>query len=134
MLSRRVFAGCGLCSALGLVASGVAAQPAPAGGVTRTVLGRIEYPGDGKVSILMTVEIPPNAVVARHTHPGVESSVVMEGEIGLEVGDEPLRWIKVGEGFQVPPGMPHGGRNGPRPSRLAATFIVEKDKPLASPA
>jgi hypothetical protein len=34
----------------------------------------------------------------------------------------------------VPPGVPHGGRNGPRPSKLAATFIVEQDKPLASPA
>jgi quercetin dioxygenase-like cupin family protein len=123
-----------LCSAIGLVASGVAAQPAPTGGVTRTVLGRIDYPGDGKVSILMTVEIAPNMPVARHTHPGVESSVVMEGEIELEIEGQPMRRIKAGEGFQVPPGVPHGGRNGPRPSKLAATFIVEKDKPLASPA
>jgi hypothetical protein len=38
--------------------------------------------------------------------------------------------IMEGEGFQVPP----GGRNGPATSRIAATSIVQKDKPLASPA
>jgi hypothetical protein len=61
----------------------------------------------------MTIEIGPHAVIARHTPPGVASSVIMEGE-----------------GFQVP----LGGRNGPATSRIAATSIVQKDKPLASPA
>ena len=136
MLSRRIFAACGLCSAIGLVASAVeaGAQPAPTGGVTRNVINTIDYPGEGKVSILMTIEVPPNAAIARHTHPGVESSVVMEGEMELEVEGQPTRRIKAGEGFQVPPGVPHAGRNGPQRARIAATYIVEKDKPLASPA
>jgi len=131
MRSRRGFIGCALCAAAGLVATQVAAQT---GGLTRKMLGSIDYPGDGKVSILMTVEIAPDAVIARHTHPGVESSVIMEGEVMLEVEGQPARTYKAGEGFQVPPGVPHGGRNGPATSRIAATFIVEKDKPLASPA
>ncbi|SDB72361.1 cupin domain-containing protein [Belnapia rosea] len=131
MLSRRGFAGCALCAAVGLVATNVQAQT---GGVTRTMLGTSDYPGNGKVSILMTVEIPPNAVIARHTHPGVESSVVMEGEVMLELDGQPARTYKAGEGFQVPPGVPHSGRGGPAASKLAATYIVEKDKPLASPA
>ena len=131
MRSRRGFMGCALCAAVGLVATRVEAQT---GGVSRKMLGTIDYPGDGKVSILMTVEIAPNAVIARHTHPGVESSVVMEGEVMLEVEGQPARTYKVGEGFQVPPGVPHGGKNGPATSKIAATFIVEKDKPLASPA
>lgn len=131
MRSRRGFIGCALCAAAGLAATQVAAQT---GGVTRRMLGSIDYPGDGKVSILMTIEIAPDAVIARHTHPGVESSVVMEGEVMLEIEGQPARTYKPGEGFQVPPGTPHGGRNGPAPARIAATFIVEKDKPLASPA
>ena len=131
MRSRRGFMGCALCAAVGLVATRVEAQT---GGVSRKMLGTIDYPGDGKVSILMTLEIAPNAVIARHTHPGVESSVVMEGEVMLEVEGQPARTYKVGEGFQVPPGVPHGGKNGPATARIAATFIVEKDKPLASPA
>lgn len=131
MLSRRLFAGCALCGALGLVATGVAAQT---GGVTRTILNTVDYPGEGKVSILVTIEIAADATIARHTHPGVESTVVMEGGLTLEVAGQPPRELKPGEGFQILPGVPHGGKNGPRASKLAATYIVEKDKPLASPA
>jgi quercetin dioxygenase-like cupin family protein len=98
------------------------------------MLGTIDYPGDGRVSILMTVELAPNAVIARHTHPGVESSVVMEGEVMLEGEGQPARTGKAGEGFQVPPCVPHGGRKGLATSKITATYIVEKDKPLASPA
>jgi quercetin dioxygenase-like cupin family protein len=69
--------------------------------------------------------------VARHTHPGIESSYVLEGEISLEVQGHPARTFKVGDGFQV---TPHGGKNGDKKTRLAINYIVEKDKPLASPA
>ncbi|RYI89099.1 MAG: cupin domain-containing protein, partial [Acetobacteraceae bacterium] len=113
MLSRRIFAACGLCSALGLMASAVEAQPAPPAGITRKTLGTIDYPGEGKHSILMSLELAPNALIGRHTHPGVESSVVTEGEIELEVEGQPAQRYAAGEGFQVPPGVPHSGKNGP---------------------
>lgn len=136
MLSRRKFAACGLCAALGLVASAVeaGAQPAAPAGIARKILGTIDYPGEGKHSILMALELAPHALIGRHTHPGVESSVVTEGEIELEVQGQPARRYAAGEGFQVPPGVPHSGKNGPAVSKLAITYIVEKDKPLASPA
>ena len=72
--------------------------------------------------------------VARHTHPGVESAFLMEGEVELEEQGKPTRRLKAGEGFQIPPATPHGGRSGPQRARLAITYVVEKDKPLASPA
>ena len=136
MASRRNFLGCAICAAVGLVATGVAApasaQGAP-GGLVRKTLSTIDYPGDGKVSILMTLEAPEGMVIARHTHPGIESSVVTEGELMLEVqGQEPKRYA-AGEGFQVPPGVPHGGKV-LKNAKLAITYVVEKDKPLASPA
>ncbi|MFZ4406961.1 MAG: cupin domain-containing protein [Paracraurococcus sp.] len=136
MATRRGFLACAICSAVGLVASGVEApaqaQGAP-GGLVRKTLSTIDYPGDGKVSILMTLEAPEGTVIARHTHPGIESTVVTEGELELEVmGQAPKRFI-AGEGFQVPPGTPHGGKVITR-ARLAITYVVEKDKPLASPA
>lgn len=134
MASRRGFLACAICSAAGLVATGVEAPAqAQAGGVTRKTLSTIDYPGDGKVSILMTLEAPAGAVIPRHTHPGIESSVVMEGELELEVQGQPTKRYAAGEGFQVPPGVPHGGRT-ITPARLAITYVVEKDKPLASPA
>jgi hypothetical protein len=30
--------------------------------------------------------------------------------------------------------VPHGARNGDKPTRLLVTYVVDKDKPLASPA
>ena len=36
--------------------------------------------------------------------------------------------------FQVPTRVPHGGKNGDKPTILAVTYVVEKGKPLASPA
>jgi quercetin dioxygenase-like cupin family protein len=142
MATRRGFLGCAICGVLGLVATGVEAPAqaqgqsqgqAPAGGITRKTLSTIDYPGDGKVSILMTLEAEAGTVIPRHTHPGIESSVVTEGELELEVQGQPTKRFTAGEGFQVPPYTPHGGRTLTR-ARLAITYVVEKDKPLASPA
>ncbi|MDO9710980.1 cupin domain-containing protein [Paracraurococcus lichenis] len=131
MASRRGFITCAICSAVGLIATGV--EPAQAQGVQRKTLSTIDYPGDGKISILMTLEAPAETVIARHTHPGIESTVVMEGELELEVQGQPSKRFTAGEGFQVPPGAVHGGKT-LKPCRLAITYVVEKDKPLATPA
>jgi quercetin dioxygenase-like cupin family protein len=131
MASRRAFITCAICSAVGLIATGV--EPAQAQGVQRKTLSTIDYPGDGRISILMTLEAPEGTVIARHTHPGIESSVVTEGELELEIQGQPAKRYVAGEGFQVPPNTPHGGRT-LKHCRLAITYIVEKDKPLASPA
>ena len=41
----------------------------------------------------------------------------------------------MGDGFQVPPETPHaGGKNGDKTTKIAITYVVEKGKPLASPA
>jgi quercetin dioxygenase-like cupin family protein len=106
------------------------AQP----GFTRKILQRTEFPGRRYVCVLVEVEIEPNAVIARHTHPGVESSYISSGSSTLSVEGQPDRVVKAGEGFQIPPEVPHSVRNGPEKSVVVATYIVEKDKPLASPA
>jgi hypothetical protein len=37
--------------------------------------------------------------------------------------------------FVVPAGTPHaGGKNGDKMTRITSTYVVEKGKPLASPA
>jgi quercetin dioxygenase-like cupin family protein len=82
----------------------------------------------------MKVEIEPGAVVARHTHPGVESSYLLEGLVELSVDGEGARMLAPGDGFQVPPGVPHSAKNGPAKAVLVGTYVVEKGKPLASPA
>ncbi len=139
MLTRRGFttvAGCAICGIAGFAATEVSAQGAPAaGGVTRKILSRTDGPSPGYESILMDVVIGPGAAIPRHTHPGIESSYVMEGEVELPVQGQPTRTVKAGEGFQIPPNTPHaGGKPSNTKTRVMITYIVEKGKPLASPA
>jgi quercetin dioxygenase-like cupin family protein len=83
----------------------------------------------------MDVVIDAGATVARHTHPGIESSYVMEGKIELPVQGQPTRMLKAGDVFQIPPNTPHAGGKASNPkTRVMITYIVEKGKPLASPA
>jgi quercetin dioxygenase-like cupin family protein len=88
----------------------------------------------GYVTINQEVEIDAGVTIARHTHPGIESSYVLEGGFELPVQGQPTRMLKAGDGFQIPPETPHaGGKPGDKKSRLATTYVVEKGKPLASP-
>jgi len=141
MLTRREFTGvasCVLCGLSELVAAEAAGQTAPAAttpGVTRKILSQTDGPMQGYVTILVEATIDAGVSVARHTHPGIESSYVLEGGFELPVQGQETRTIKAGDGFQIPPETPHaGGKPGTAKSRILVTYIVEKGKPLASPA
>ena len=131
MLNRRNIISCAICAAVGLV---VGQRDASAQGFSRKVLQKTEYPGDKYVCVLVEVEIEPNAVVDWHTHPGVESSYIDSGSSTLMVKGQPNRTLKAGDGFQIPAELPHSVKNGPEKMKVIANYIVEKDKPLASPA
>ena len=133
MLTRRGFAGCALCAVTGFVAIGTEAQNAPAR-LKRTIITRTDGPVDGYETVNVRVDLDAGTLVARHTHPGIESSYVVEGGLELSVDGQGTRTFKAGDGFQVPTRTPHGGKNGNKPTTLAVTYVVEKGKPLASPA
>jgi quercetin dioxygenase-like cupin family protein len=140
MLTRRGFAGfasCAICAITGFVATEASAQAAPAatGGVNRKILSQTDGPAAGYVTVLVEAEIEAGATVGRHTHPGIESAYVLEGGFELPIEGQPTRTLKPGDAFQVPPNTPHaGGKPGTAKSRLLITYVVEKGKPLASPA
>jgi quercetin dioxygenase-like cupin family protein len=131
MLTRRVFVACAFCAAGGFMATGAEAQTP---GLKRTLIKQTDGPMDGYVTVEVKIEIEPGALVARHTHPGVESDYLIEGSAELTVDGEGTRTYSAGEGFQIPTGVPYSGKNGPAKTVLAATYVVEKGKPLASPA
>jgi quercetin dioxygenase-like cupin family protein len=133
MLNRRGFVSCAICAGVGLLAASVDAAAQPPG-FTRKILQKTEFPGDKYVMVLVEVEIEANALVPRHTHPGVESAYIAAGSSTLSVKGQPDRVVNPGDGFQIPPEVPHSVRNGPEKSRVVVTYVVEKDKPLASPA
>ena len=141
MLTRRGFGGfasCALCALTGFVATEASAQGAPPAappGITRKVLSQTDGPVAGYVTIIAETQIEAGMTVARHTHPGVESSYLLEGTLELPVEGQPTRTLKPGDGFQIPAGVPHaGGKPSDQKTRIATTYVVEKGKPLASPA
>jgi quercetin dioxygenase-like cupin family protein len=141
MLTRRGFAGfascalCGITEFVAVEASAQGAPPAASGGVTRKILSKTDGPAPGYETLLVEATIEAGVAVGRHTHPGVESAYVLEGGFELPVQGQPTRVIKAGDGFQIPPETPHaGGKAGEAKSRILITYVVEKGKPLASPA
>src|SRR6266581_1337791 len=101
LMTRRAFAACALCAAGGFLATGVEAQTAATAGLKRTLLKQTDGPTEGYVTVEMKVEIEPGASVARHTHPGIESSYLVEGGLDLSVDSEGSRTLVPGDGFQV---------------------------------
>ena len=127
-------ASCAICGLAGFVAtdaSAQGAQPAAPSGVARKILSQIDGPVPGYTTIVMDVIAEPGVAVARHTHPGIESSVVMEGVFELPIEGQPTRTFKAGEAFQVPP---ETRKPGDAKTRILVTYIVDKSKPLAKPA
>ena len=108
---------------------------AQASGLTRTLVGRGDVSVPGREAVVARVEVAPGARAGRHTHPGDEISYVMEGEATLLVDGQPPRVVKAGESFIVPAGTVHDAHNaGSTPIKLVGVYVVEKGKPLATPA
>jgi quercetin dioxygenase-like cupin family protein len=142
MLTRRAFTSglsCAICAItaelMATDASGQGSPPAATAGVTRKILSQTDGPAAGYETLLVEATIEAGVSVARHTHPGIESAFVLEGGFELPVEGRPTRTLKAGDGFQIPPNTPHaGGKPGSARTRVLVTYVVEKGKPLASPA
>ena len=141
MLTRRGFAGfasCAICGITEFIATEASAQGAPVAttpGVTRKILSQMDGPTPGYTTILAEATIEPGVPVARHTHPGIEAAYILEGSFELPIHGQPTRMAKAGDAFHIPPETPHaGGKPSDVKVRVLSTYIVEKGKPLASPA
>ena len=132
-MSRLKTATASVLALAGLVAAG--ALMAQASGLTRTLVGRGDVSVPGREAVVARVEVAPGAKAGRHTHPGDEISYVLEGEATLLVDGQPPRVVKAGESFVVPAGTVHDAQNeGSVPIKLVGVYVVEKGKPLATPA
>jgi quercetin dioxygenase-like cupin family protein len=117
---------------LAVVAGAIVAQ---APGLTRTLVTKADVSVPGREAVVAKVEIAPGGVAGWHTHPGDEVSYVTEGEATLMVAGQPSRKVSAGEAFVIPAGTVHNARNeGGAPTKLVGVYVVEKGKPLASPA
>jgi quercetin dioxygenase-like cupin family protein len=115
------------------VTAGTLVAQAPA--LTRTLVTRADVSVPGREAVIAKVEVAPGGVAGWHTHPGDEISYVSEGEATLLVAGQPPRKVSAGQGFVIPAGVVHNAQNdGSVPTKLVGVYVVEKGKPLASPA
>ncbi|HEY6630135.1 MAG TPA: cupin domain-containing protein [Rhizobiaceae bacterium] len=119
--------------AIGLMAAPALAQDAPAG-IKRTPLQSIDFP-EGYKTVTGLAEVMPGHASGPHTHPGIETGYVLDGEVLMIVEGEPDRTLKAGDSFVIPPGARHDVQSiGSVPAKAISVFVVDKSKPLASPA
>jgi quercetin dioxygenase-like cupin family protein len=101
----------------------------------RTEVQRIDLSTPGREVVMVVADIPPGATSGRHTHPGEEVAYVLEGAIVLDVAGKSPATLKTGQGFVIPAGVPHSATNkASAPARVLANYIIEKGKPIATPA
>jgi len=116
-----------------LLLSGTVSAQAPA--FKRTVLQTGDLSMAGREAVTAVAELQPKGSPGRHTHPGEEIGYVIEGTVLIEQEGKPSVTLTAGRTFLIPAGTIHNATNtGSGVARILATYIVEKGKPLATPA
>ena len=104
-------------------------------GFKRVELQRGDLSIAGREVVVVRGEFEPGAMVGRHSHPGEESTYILEGTVQLEIDGKPSVISKAGDVIFIPAGTIHAAKNvGATPAKVLANYIVEKGKPLSTPA
>jgi quercetin dioxygenase-like cupin family protein len=119
--------------ALFLLAMPAVAEDAPPA-IKRTPLQSIDFP-DGYKTVTGLAEIAPGGASGAHTHPGIETGYILEGEVLMSIEGQPDKTLKSGDSYMIPAGAKHDVKSiGSVPAKAVSVFVVDKTKPLASPA
>lgn len=132
MFKRIVF--CTVVAVFALDAYSQQAAPAAAPPVKRTIIQRTDVPGTNLEVISANVEIAAGFKAGRHNHPGVVVGFVADGDFWIQVDGQPEQFLKVGESVTLPDRVIHNEGAGAKPAKLYVIYVLEKGKPLASPA
>ena len=102
-------------------------------GIKRTELGTMDFPL-GYQTVKGIAEIAKGTGSGRHTHPGIETSYILEGEVTLKIDGQPDQHLKAGDPVQIPAGVGHDGCAGNSGVKVLTVHVIEKGKPLGSRA
>jgi len=104
-------------------------------GLERKILLQQDLTIPGYETLLVEVTMAAGGREGRHSHSGTLVGHILEGELTLEVEGQAPRTVKAGDSMLIEPGQVHEGFNrGSVPVKALVTFIVEKGKPLTTPA
>lgn len=112
----------------------VAATMSAAEGIERTELSRANVPGSDTMEVVVgKLVIAPGVTIPRHTHPGDEHLVVIEGGM-MKAPNGKLIEFPEGMAARFPQGKVHGGLTnaGDEPLVAITTHVVEIGKPFQS--
>jgi quercetin dioxygenase-like cupin family protein len=128
MIRRQALAAC-LGLALCLQSGGAFA------GVHKTTLQSQDFPPPIYRTVTVDTVIDRGSVVAPHTHPGLETAFIVAGKARLEVAGASPRTLSAGQSFAIPRMTVHSVTNiGTGPLTIVSTYVVDKSKPISSPA
>ena len=117
------------------VIASAAAVVAQQSGFKRTVLQQVDLSAPGREAVTALAELQPGAAAGRHTHPGEEIGYVIDGSVVVEIEGKAPMTLASGKAFSIPAGAVHNATNkGSGAARILATYIIEKGKPVATPA
>ena len=120
---------------LAFAGASLAQQPAARrSNIKRTPLQKVDIPGTTYETVTAIAEVAPGANAGRHTHPGPETGYVIDGDMVLMIDGQPAKSLKAGDSYQIPAGAVHDVKAGDKGMKVMAVYMVEKGKPLASPA
>ncbi len=98
---------------------------------TEVQRGPLSLPGREMVQV--RTEIPPGVASGWHTHPGEEVGYIIAGTVQMEIRDRPTLILNAGDGFLIPPRVPHNALDlGPATGLMLSTYIVESGQPIAT--
>ena len=65
--------------------------------------------------------------------PGEEIGYIISGTVRMEIQDHPTLTLNVGDGFLIPPRVPHNATDlGPDTGQMLSTYIVDIGQPIAT--
>ena len=118
-----------------LSTTAVATQAEAQIGLERKILLQQDAAIPGYETVVAEVSIAVGGREGRHWHSGTLVGYMLEGELTLELEGQPTKIVRAGEAVLIEPLQVHEGFNkGGVPIKAIVTFIVEKGKPLTTPA
>ena len=130
-----------VCALVAIGTAGFAGAQQPAGGATppaspikRTILQRTDVPGTNLELIYASLEVSAGFRAGRHNHPGVVMAQIVDGSFWLQLDGQPEQVFQAGESFTLPDRIVHNEGSTDKPVKLNVVYVVEKGKPLISPA
>jgi quercetin dioxygenase-like cupin family protein len=83
-----------------------------------------------KELVMLSIEWPPESISPLHTHPGDEYGVVIKGAYAIKLLNGQWKTYTAGEGFHLPAGVVHEGKNTTFSTTTIHAYVVEKGKTL----